>query len=1064
MWGRKHPARTGVILLVLLASCLWSAFVATAEETRPLKGVALVLGEGGYESLPPLSNPVRDARAFDDLLAKLGFKTDLVTDKTGRQLRRAIDGFIDDAEGADVALVYYSGHGIEAGGVNYLVPIDAGPATLDAADEGFISLQDIHDRLRSKARVTILLLDACRNSPFPAGAMLRRNSGSTSVPVAASGLGTPRGVTVIEDQAAPANADSIGEIIGFAAEPGQAALDGPADSNSPYMAALLKHLSANQGYEFSQVMTMVTEEVYLASGARQRPWTNASLRRFLTFGGTVESASTDDALIEGERRKLLLTIAATPQEARNFVESLAKEQKLPLDLVYGMLKELQVDTGAGTEGFEKQLRDGVEQAKRFRAERDALRLSDPEIIALSKLADRAEAEGALALARTYWAKASLRADEEARNRERNKTDVMDRAREAASVYAHHAEAAALTFDYEIAMREFAKAYKEVEWFDPKLALKYKIGEANAQRDVGFHEKIAMSLRDAFEGYRTALRLVSRDSDPAIWATVQDNLGAALRMAAQYEAGEDWQAREIPAYVVDMLEKSIAAHEAALAVRSREQMPLDWATSQSNLGSAWQALGEFKRDANALRKAVTAYQAAFEVRSRDQAPMAWAETQGGLALALWKLGELQNSTETLRSAVTAYEAALSAETRARSPVAWAMMQDDLGALWKAIGKREGSVEALEKSVTAYEAALGEWAAQKERPQPSLSAFDRWEATQLGIANALQVIGEHENEPEALRKAIAIYSWQIPLYEKTSEAVRMAHVALRLLETRIDDREAFKESIMDYEKLLEARRRDQAPLDWAMTQRNLGLALLTLGQGESGTDTLKRAVAAYEAALTVWTRERVPRDWARTQRYLAATFLLIGERETGADALRKTIAIHQNLLAGPDGSSTPNDKRAFRYALALAYMMLSEREGGILVLEQTLQALRAAEQDYDRQTSPSTWAYLRNLIGYSLTLLGERAGDARRFAEAVPLLREALEEQTRLSDPLSYNTADSLCRALLGLGASSKNRNLLVEAKALCLTALKSEKEHKNDKAVRDTEASLSRIEKALAAAD
>ena len=84
--------------------------------------------------------------------------------------------------------------------------------------------------------------------------------------------------------------ESLGTVIGFAAEPGQPALDGPAGENSPYAAALLKHLSAG-GFSFGDVMTMVTEEVYLKTKAQQLPWTNSSLRRVLTFAAPSDHSS-----------------------------------------------------------------------------------------------------------------------------------------------------------------------------------------------------------------------------------------------------------------------------------------------------------------------------------------------------------------------------------------------------------------------------------------------------------------------------------------------------------------------------------------------------------------------------------------------------------------------------------------------------------------------------------------------------------------------------------------------------------------------------------------------------
>ena len=100
--------------LALLATTAWSP-LAFAQD-HPLKGVALVIGESNYDTLHKLDNPKRDARAMDDMLDSLGFKVDRVLDADTNALRQAIGNFVDDAKGADVALIYYSGHGIEAGG------------------------------------------------------------------------------------------------------------------------------------------------------------------------------------------------------------------------------------------------------------------------------------------------------------------------------------------------------------------------------------------------------------------------------------------------------------------------------------------------------------------------------------------------------------------------------------------------------------------------------------------------------------------------------------------------------------------------------------------------------------------------------------------------------------------------------------------------------------------------------------------------------------------------------------------------------------------------------------
>ncbi|MCC6920157.1 MAG: caspase family protein, partial [Alphaproteobacteria bacterium] len=280
--------RRRVSILVLVVATGFGT--ARADE---LRGVALVIGQADYETLGDLGNPLNDARAMDELLGGLGFEVSRVLDRGGDRLRRAIADFVEDAENADVALVYYAGHAVEAGGQNFLVPVDADLAT----GNSLIAVSEIVDELARIVPVTILLLDACRTEAFPDGSMVLLPGSATPVAVAPTGLVEMRGPTPMLADVPP---ESLGMVIGFAAAPGQAALDGPAGGNSPYAAALLKHFSAG-GYAFGDLMTLVTEEVYLRTGAKQVPWTNSSLRRVLSFGTPVETISGDEALIRDGR-------------------------------------------------------------------------------------------------------------------------------------------------------------------------------------------------------------------------------------------------------------------------------------------------------------------------------------------------------------------------------------------------------------------------------------------------------------------------------------------------------------------------------------------------------------------------------------------------------------------------------------------------------------------------------------------------------------------------------------------------------------------------------------------
>ena len=103
---------------------------------------------------------------------------------------------------------------------------------------------------------------------------------------------------------------------------------------------------------------------------------------------------------------------------------------------------------------------------------------------------------------------------------------------------------------------------------------------------------------------------------------------------------------------------------------------------------------------------------------------------------------------------------------------------------------------------------------------------------------------------------------------------------------------------YRAALEERTRERVPLDWAMTQNNLGVALWTLGERESGTARLEEAVAAYRAALEERTRERVPLDWAKTQNNLGNALRTLGERESGTARLEQAVAAYRAALRGAD----------------------------------------------------------------------------------------------------------------------------------------------------------------------
>ncbi|CAG0977487.1 hypothetical protein RHIZO_01551 [Rhizobiaceae bacterium] len=914
---------------LLLAAILFAivALPLHAEEAKALRGVALIIGQSAYEHLPPLANPESDARAIEDLFDRLGFDTVDARNADARKLRRTLERFAEDAEGADVAIVYYAGHGIEAGGENYLVPVDADLSALDAAGERLVPVSDYLAALQEIVPVTIVLLDACRDNPFPAGAMVRREPAATPVPVGASGLGETRGAVRLA--AAPAKpAETLGSVISFAAAPGRAALDGDPGANSPYAAALLKHLAAS-GFAFSDVMTMVAEEVWLRTDARQQPWVNSSLRRLLYFGGEAEEAGDDAAPIRGERRRLLLTMAAVGEVQRRQVAATARDKGVPMDALFAMLNAL----GTAAPGDPDQLARLLdEQATRIRTlldERDRLRQSDPEIARLTALAGEAVAEGALSAALTFHERAKARVAELSSSLDQAEADVRARRVEHAEVFASSAETYALAYDYARAAADFSQAFAQVERWDARLALRYKLSEAKALVDMGFFRADEAALDRALAAFASAAALAPAQSDPEGWADTQGGMAMALWSRGERSSGTEQmeQAAQILRAAIDAealrglsakraqlqsdlalvlmslgdrsagtetLEAAATAARAALQVRTRETAPMDWARLQNNLGSILFSIGQRERHRDRLEEAVAAYRAALLVWTPQSAPMDWANAQNNLALALGELGSRDPDSARLAEAVKLLDGIFEVRTRAAAPLHWAETHSNRGATLYHLALRESDahrvVATLGEAADAFRLAMEE--ITRERSPL------KWAGIKDNLGLVLSTTAERTGDTAALDQAIAAY--EEALSERTRERVplewasstnNLANAWYRYGELTHDPAH-IRKAVPLYEAILEVRTRDRDAGGWASTNNNLANALFSLGTHGGGPDTLREAAEHYRLAVSGYDRATNPIGWADTQYNLSLLLLELGkqtaDRTVLADALAALIA--------------------------------------------------------------------------------------------------------------------------------------------------------------------------------
>ncbi len=220
--------------------------------------VALVIGNAKYRYAVPLPNPSNDAADIAQALRKLRFDVVEGRDLDKHAMEDKIREFGAKVERADLALLFYAGHGMQVGGKNYLVPIDAklertGDLSLDTIEVGQILAQ-----MEAEKRVNLVFLDACRDNPLARSFARSLGTRSTSV---GSGLAAIQ--------------SAVGTMIAYATQPDNVALDGEG-RNSPFTAALLKHI-ATPNLEISALMKRVRADVITATREKQVPWDHSSL-------------------------------------------------------------------------------------------------------------------------------------------------------------------------------------------------------------------------------------------------------------------------------------------------------------------------------------------------------------------------------------------------------------------------------------------------------------------------------------------------------------------------------------------------------------------------------------------------------------------------------------------------------------------------------------------------------------------------------------------------------------------------------------------------------------------
>src|SRR6516164_6215950 len=237
---------------------LAAALLLLSQPAFADKRVALVLGNSMYQNVPPLSNPINDGTLMATTFRQAGFDVvDARFNLSSQDTRRVLRNFEDRARDADIAVIYYAGHGLEVDGTNYLIPVDARlERDNDVFDEAF-SLERVLVAVEPAKKLRLVILDACRDNPF--AKTIKRT-------VATRAIG--RGLAKVEP-------NGPNTLIAYSAKAGSTAADGDG-KDSPFTLALARHLTV-AGLDVRRAFGFVRDDVLKATNNRQEPFVYGSL-------------------------------------------------------------------------------------------------------------------------------------------------------------------------------------------------------------------------------------------------------------------------------------------------------------------------------------------------------------------------------------------------------------------------------------------------------------------------------------------------------------------------------------------------------------------------------------------------------------------------------------------------------------------------------------------------------------------------------------------------------------------------------------------------------------------
>ena len=266
-------------LLSKFALALIAIVIAASPTLAQRARLALVIGNSDYRNTPKLENPSHDAADMAAAFRDLGFEVIEARDLDKATMDRTLRDFAEALIGRKAAVFFYAGHGLQVGGQNYLVPVDARLTTAAALDFEMVQLDIVQRTMERETQTNILILDACRDNPLARN--LARALGTRSTAIG-------RGLAAVES--------GEGTLISYSTQPGNVALDG-VGRNSPFATALLKHIRS-RGEDLPSILINVRNDVMQATERRQVPWEHSALTAKFYFTPPLPPGPTPEQQME----------------------------------------------------------------------------------------------------------------------------------------------------------------------------------------------------------------------------------------------------------------------------------------------------------------------------------------------------------------------------------------------------------------------------------------------------------------------------------------------------------------------------------------------------------------------------------------------------------------------------------------------------------------------------------------------------------------------------------------------------------------------------------------------